>query len=118
MRIPMHRFKYTKLTKEQIGTKLKAVEGGPRSASAFSNVLNGKTLKIVTKDGPTLEYKFGANRRLTLTDGGKQVSAGYGELTLNQMVFFSHLIPGEQKATTCTSTRRPIWQRCSRCGPP
>jgi hypothetical protein len=93
----MHRFKYTKLTKEQIGTKLKAAEGGPTSASAFSNVLNGRTLKIVTQDGPTLEYKFGANRRLTLSEGGKQVSAGYGELTLNQMVFFSHLIPGEQK---------------------
>jgi hypothetical protein len=93
----MHRFKYTKLTKDQIGTKLKAAEGGPRSASAFSNVLNGKTLKIVTQDGPTLEYKFGANRRLTLAESGKQVSAGYGELTLNQMVFFSHLIPGEQK---------------------
>jgi hypothetical protein len=93
----MHRFKYTRLTKEQIGTKLKAAEGGPRSASTFSNVLTGKTLKIVTQDGPTLEYKFGTNRRLTLTEGGKQVSAGYGELTLNQMVFFSHLIPGEQK---------------------
>jgi molybdenum cofactor biosynthesis protein MoaF len=97
MRIPMHRFKYTKLTKEQIGTKLKPAEGGPKSASAFTNVLNGKTLKIVTQDGPTLEYKFGANRRLTLTEGDKQMSAGYGELTLNQMVFFSHLIPGEQK---------------------
>jgi hypothetical protein len=93
----MHRFKYTKLTKEQIGTKLKTAEAGPKSASAFSNVLNGKTLKIVTKDGPSLEYKFNANRRLTLTEAGKQVSAGYGELTLNQMVFFSHLIPGEQK---------------------
>ena len=97
MRIPMHRFKYTKLTKEQIGTKLKTAEGGPKSASAFSNALNGKTLKIVTQDGPTLEYRFAANKRLTLTESGKQVSAGYGELTLNQMVFFSHLIPGEQK---------------------
>ena len=97
MRIPMHRFKYTKLTGEQIGTKLRAAEGGPKSASAFSNVLTGKTLKIVTKDGPALEYRFAANRRLTLTAGGKQVSAAYGELTLNQMVFFSHLIPGEQK---------------------
>jgi hypothetical protein len=56
MRTPMHRFKYTKLTKEQIGTKLKAGEAGPKSASTFSNVLNGKTLKIVTQDGPTLEY--------------------------------------------------------------
>jgi hypothetical protein len=80
----MHRFKYTKLTKEQIGTKLKAAEGSPKSASAFSNVLNGKTLKIVTQNGPTLEYKFGANRRLTLTEGGKQVSGGYGELTLTR----------------------------------
>jgi hypothetical protein len=97
MRIPMHRFKYTKLTKDQIGTKLKPAEAGPKSASAFTNVLNGKTLKIVTQDGPTLEYKFASNRRLTLTEGGKQASAGYGELTLNQIVFFSHLIPGEQK---------------------
>ena len=42
MRIPMHRFKYTKLTKDQIGAKLKPVEGvGPTSASAFTSVLNG-----------------------------------------------------------------------------
>ena len=98
MRSPMHRYKYTKLTPEQIGAKLKAADGGPKSASPFSNVLNGRALKIVTKDGPVLEYRFGANRRLTLTEnGGRPVSAGYGELTLNQMVFFSHLIPGEQK---------------------
>jgi hypothetical protein len=94
----MHRFKYTKLTPEQIGAKLKTADGGPKCASAFSNVLNGKTLKIVTRDGPVLEYKFAANRRLTLSEnGGKPVSAGYGELILNQMVFFSHLIPGAQK---------------------
>jgi hypothetical protein len=98
MRIPMHRYKYTKLTREQIGAKLKPAEAGPKSASAFSSVLNGKTLKIVTRDGPVLEYKFGANRKLTLVDsGGKAITAGYGELTLNQVVFFSHLIPGEQK---------------------
>jgi hypothetical protein len=92
----MHRFKYTKLTKEQIGTKLKAAEGGPKSASAFSNVLSGKTLKIVTQDGPTLEYKFVTNTLLSLR-GGSQLTATYGALTLNQIVFFSHLIPGEQK---------------------
>jgi hypothetical protein len=94
----MHRFQYTKLTRVQIGTMLRAVEeSGPKSASAFTSVLNGKTLKIVTRDGPTLEYRFGTNRRLTLTEGGRQVSVGYGELTLDQIVFFSHLIPGEQK---------------------
>lgn len=98
MRIPMHRFTYTKLTREQIGAKLEAAEAGPTSASPFTSVLNGRTLRIVTRDGPVLEYRFGANRRLTLTEnGGRQVSAGYGELTLNQMVFFSHLVPGEQK---------------------
>ena len=99
MRIPMHRFPYTKLTRDQIGAKLKLVEGsGPKNATAgFSNVLNGRTLKIVTQDGPTLEYKFAANHRLTLNDGGRQIQAGYGELTLNNIVFFSHLIPGEQK---------------------
>ncbi len=98
MRIPMHRFNYTKLTKEQIGAKLEAADGGPKCASAFSNVLNGKTLKIVTKDGPLLEYRFGTDKRLSLAEnGGRQVSAGYGELTLNQIVFFSHMIPGEQK---------------------
>jgi len=69
----MHRFNYTKLTKEQIGTKLKPAEvSGPRSASSFSNVLNGKALKIVTQGGPTLDYKFGANRQLTLSEAGKQ----------------------------------------------
>jgi hypothetical protein len=95
----MHRFQYTRLTPDQIGAKLKAVaDAGPRSASAFSTSLNGKTLRIVTQDGPVLEYKFSANRRLSLSvAGAKAVSAGYGELTLNQIVFFSHLIPGEQK---------------------
>ena len=44
MRTPMHRFKYTKLTKEQIGTRLRAAEAGPKSASAYSDVLNGKTV--------------------------------------------------------------------------
>lgn len=98
MRIPMHRFNYTRLTRDEIGAKLRATEAGPTSASAFSDVLQGKTLKIVTRDGPVLEYRFGPGRRLTLTrDGGQQVSAGYGELTLNHLVFFSHMIPGEQK---------------------
>lgn len=98
MRIPMHRFPYTKLTPEQIGQKLRAAANGPTSVSAFSNALKGKSLKIVTQDGPVLEYSFGDNARLQLKENGSSaVSAGYGELTLNQMVFFSHLIPGEQK---------------------
>lgn len=98
MRIPMHRFQYTKLTPEQIETRLRAAEGGPTSVSAFTNALNGRSLRIVTQDGPTLEYRFGTDKRLSLAENGaRAVSAGYGELTLNQMVFFSHLIPGTQR---------------------
>lgn len=94
----MHRYEYTDLTSQQIGTALRATENGPTSASAFSEALTGRSLRIVTQDGPTLEYAFGTNRRLTLSEnGGNSISAGYGELTQNQMVFFSHMIPGEQK---------------------
>ena len=98
MQIPMHRFKYTKLSKEQIGKKLKSAQSGPECRSDLSDVLTGKSLKIVTKDGPVLEYTFRNKNTLTLSEnGGRQVRAGFGALTLNQMVFFSHMIPGEQK---------------------
>ncbi len=98
MNIPMHRFKYTKLTKEQIEKALKATEAGPDCVSEFSDILTGKSLKIVTKDGPVLDYTFKKNNSLTLSeDGGKEINAGYGALDLKQMVFFSHMIPGEQK---------------------
>ena len=98
MRIPMHRFQYTKLTPEQIGRALREKEGGPTSVSPFTNVLRGRSLKIVTQDGPTLEYAFDNNRRLSLSiDGASRLTAGYGELTLNQIVFFSHLVPGQQR---------------------
>jgi hypothetical protein len=94
----MHRFQYTRLTRAQIGAALRATDSGPTSVSEFSDVLAGRELRIVTQDGPVLEYEFGSNNRLSLSeDGGRSVSAGYGELALNQMVFFSHMIPGEQK---------------------
>jgi hypothetical protein len=98
MNIPMHRFKYTKLTKEQIGEKLAAKSVGPDCASELSDALVGKSLKIVNDNGPTLEYTFRSKNRLTLSEaGGSSIEAGYGALTLKQMVFFSHMIPGAQK---------------------
>jgi hypothetical protein len=98
MRIPMHRYQYTKLTPDQIGRALSSTDSGPTSVSGFSNALNGRSIRIVTQDGPVLEYDFGTNKRLSLSENGaRAVSAGYGELTLSQMVFFSHMIPGEQK---------------------
>ena len=97
MNIPMHRFQYTKLTKDQIGKALKVTEKGPECKSEFSDKLEGKSLKIILKNGPELSYKFKGTNKLTLSiDGGKKISAGYGALDLRQMVFFSHMVPGAQ----------------------
>jgi hypothetical protein len=99
MNEPMHRFKYTKLTKEQIGQKLSAISAGPKSASEFSDVLNGKSLKIVTYDnGPVFNYKFKSKSKLTFAEGeGSPVEYGYGALTLKQLVLFSHMDPNTQR---------------------
>lgn len=95
---PMHRFKYTKLTKNQIGKKLAATAKGPECVSEFSNVLAGKSLKIITIDGPVLVYDFSSKNKLTFVeDGGKKIECGYGALTLEQMVLFSHMIPEKQR---------------------
>jgi hypothetical protein len=98
MNTPMHRFKYTKLTKEEIGKKLAVTASGPKCVSELSDILAGKSFKIVTKDGPVLNYTFKSKNKLSLSeDSGSPVEAGYGALTLKQMVFFSHMIPGTQK---------------------
>jgi hypothetical protein len=98
MNIPMHRFEYTKLTKEQIGQRLTAADSGPRCVSELSDVLAGKSLTLITKDGPVLSYRFEDKTHLTLSeDGSSRGRARYGALTLKQMVFFSHMIPGSQR---------------------
>jgi hypothetical protein len=98
MNIPMHRFKYTKLSKDQVTRKLAATAAGPKSESQLSGVLAGKSLKIVTDDGPVLHYAFKSANRLTLAEGSASaVEAAYGALELKQMVFFSHMVPGTLK---------------------
>ena len=91
----MHRFKYTKLTPQQIAEKLKATDAGPACASELSDVLAGKSLKIVTDNGPVLSYEFANKKQLTISENsGAKIKASYGALTLKKMVFFSHMIPG------------------------
>jgi hypothetical protein len=51
MNIPMHRFKYTKLPKEQISAKLARTVSGPECASGFSDILAGTSMTIVTDTG-------------------------------------------------------------------
>jgi len=44
----MHRFKYTKLTKDQIDQKLAPTAAGPKRASEFSDVLSGKFRSVLS----------------------------------------------------------------------
>ena len=98
MNEPMHRFKYTNLTKEQVAKKLEPTAAGPKCASELSRSLAGKSLKIVTDNGPVLNYVFKDKSKLTLAEGtGSPVESGYGALTLQSLIFFSHMIPGSQR---------------------
>ena len=94
----MHRIRYTKLTEKQIADKLVAAAAGPSCASAYSDGLVGKSLHLVTDNGPALLYTFKTKNRLSLAaDGGAAVQAGYGALALQHLVLFSHMVPGTQK---------------------
>jgi hypothetical protein len=94
----IHRIKYTKLTKEQIDKKLIPAAAGPVCASGYSDVLAGKSIKIVSDNGPALNYRCSDKRTLSFAEnGGSPVEAGYGALTVKQVVFFSHMVPKTQK---------------------
>jgi hypothetical protein len=97
----MHRIAYTKLTERQIADKLAAASAGPTSASPLSREFAGTSLTIVTDGGPKLAYRFagGNGNRLSLVeDGGARVDAAYGALVQDRVCFFSHLVPGSQRA--------------------
>ncbi|MGH9612606.1 MAG: MoaF N-terminal domain-containing protein [Bryobacteraceae bacterium] len=95
----MHRIVYTKLSERQITDKLRPVAGtGPTSASPLADVFAGKSIRIVTDKGPALAYAFKGTKRLSVAEsGGGAVDAGYGALTLDNVAFFSHMIPGTQR---------------------
>ncbi len=103
----MHRIAYTKLSSSTIESKLsKAVSSGPTSSSPLSDVYAGKQLRIVTDNGPKLGYSFHGNDRLNLVEnGGGSIQAGYGALTLDNIVFFTHLIPGTERGYAVTIDR-------------
>lgn len=94
----MHRIAYTQLTVEEIDQKLAAAADGPSSVSALSDKLAGRTLRIVTDNGPTLGYRFDDGRRLELSENdGPAAGVGYGALTLDHVTLFSHMVPGAQR---------------------
>lgn len=91
----MHRIRYTKLSERFIADKVRpAAANGPSSASSPSDALAGKSIRVVTDKGPSLAYTFRGNNRLSLIEnGGSAVDAGYSALALDNVVFFSHMIP-------------------------
>ena len=104
----MHRFAYTKLTKEQIGAKLGPVaQRGPNSVSPLATDFAGQSLYVITDDGPALKYKFASNNKLSLSEnGGKAVDAGFGALEMDQICLFTHVIPGTQRGYTVVVDRK------------
>jgi hypothetical protein len=104
----LHRFAFTKLTKEQISAKLGPVAAkGPTSVAVLATDFAGQTLSIVTDDGPALKYRFTSNSRLSLSEnGGKAVDAGFGALESDHICFFTHLIPGTQRGYAVVIDRK------------
>jgi hypothetical protein len=94
----MHRIPYTDLTEAQVTQALRPAATGPAGKTASSAALTGKRLKIVTTDGPTLDYNFKTGRELELAEnGGKAIKAGYGALESRNLVLVTHMIPGTQR---------------------
>ena len=104
----MHRIAYTRLTKEQIATKLDPVaERGPACASPLATDFAGQSLEIVTDDGPALKYKFASNTDLS---GGRGRWHGdpcrLRRTQIDNICLFTHMIPGSQRGYTVIVDRK------------
>ncbi|MBR6653707.1 MAG: hypothetical protein IKL27_03135, partial [Oscillospiraceae bacterium] len=87
-------YDYNKLSKEYIAEKLGAKPKAV-SASALTDKLAGKKMKIVLDNGPTLEYDFKTCCEVELTeDGGEAVLCAYSALDLRELTLVSLMIPG------------------------
>lgn len=93
----LHRHPWTALTTAQVQSALDAVSA-PTSASPLSNALAGRSVRIVTDNGPTLAYEFASANRLSLAENdGMATDAGYGALQLGHVTVLTHMIPGSQR---------------------
>lgn len=100
----MYRLNYNNLSKKQVEDVL-AKGTAPICASAFCSCLAGRSLRItldkIPVEGPSLEYEFLTDTKLTLKEnGGVGVNCDYGALTLKEITLFSHMVPGTKKGYT------------------
>jgi hypothetical protein len=94
-----NRIPWTKLSEAQILSALRpAAAAGPTSYAPRPDLFAGKTLRIVTDNGPTLQYRFTGRDRLTVAENdAKAIAAGYGALALDDLVVLTHLMPNSQR---------------------
>ena len=94
----MFRLVYDDLDKKQVESIL-AKSTAPTCTSEFCSCLVGKTLSIVLDklpvEGPTLEYSFQSNTKLSLKENGSDaVTCDYGAHSLKEITLFTHMVPG------------------------
>jgi hypothetical protein len=94
--VPLYRYGWTALTEAAMREQLAPVAGrGPEPAKAGSASLEGRSLRIVTDNGPTLAYRFVSPTQLMYGEGDEAAfAAGYGALKADHVTLFTHLIPG------------------------
>lgn len=102
--VPLFRYPYTELTKDQVAAKLAAAaRGGPGHKGALDGAdLAGKTLRFVSEGGPEFSWAFGPNNRVVHADK----SAGYGALDLEHVTLIAHLVPDSTRAFAIVWDRR------------
>lgn len=94
--VPLYRYEWTALTDEAMRAQLGPVAGrGPEPAIGGNSSLEGRSLRIVTDNGPALAYKFISPTQLMYGEGDEAAfAAGYGALKLDSVTLFVHLLPG------------------------
>ena len=100
----MYRINYTNLNKKQVEDIL-AKRTPPVCTAEACGILSGKTMKIVLDStpvaGPTLEYNFSSDKKLTLVENGAAaVECDYGALSHKNITLFSHMLPNTKKGYT------------------
>ncbi len=88
------RFEYPIPTREALEGHLADAPVRPSAATVYSERLDGRTITIVTDDGPRFEYTFSDNSCFTLTTDGKTYKGDTGVLTLGDMTLVAHRLPG------------------------
>ncbi len=96
---------YTALTEAEILKKLTPTPT-PTSAGCVSDALEGKSVKLVLDGGPKLAYSFGKNTLSLVENDAVLTDVPYAAKELQNIVLFTHLIPGTLRGYTVVADRK------------